>query len=202
MIVIHMATGANKRQIIHDGLKLDDDYQNWDSFMRLDKLFGVKELKTSPRVLGKFPVHLYNDFLTGWLWSNYYLCRIHLHEVLKHCIFLLRAVQKAVIINFDTSDLDTSSNVIIQDMISHICSSIPYFLGEIDGQGEIVKDARISPHGTLLIVTGMYVAMTSLAPGETESWLRSKLETTSSSTGMPLPAGLARRPKANPWNLK
>jgi hypothetical protein len=165
--------------------------------------YTIKRLKPSVPTVGRYPIHIYNDLLVAWLWDNMRTVRIHLLEVLKRCDFLLQVHHNAAKIEFESTGLEEDANAIIRDMVSDVCSTVPFFLGEVDSRGNIAKYPHILPLAGRMAMWSIYIAMTSSEPGsETESWLRSKLELINSSMGMRLAARLARRERKNPWDLR
>lgn len=187
-------------QVIRSGLQLDIDFQAWS---KKTDLWQVKQYRSPSATAETYPIHLYHDLYIATIWNNYRSSRIHLQEVLKRCDFLVQEHPHAAKLSLENESIQAECSSIISELVSDICSSIPFCMGEIDSTGEIPKTTRILPLCGRMTLWPIYVAMTSADnDSETEVWLRSKLEYISNVMGIRLAGRLARRERRDPWDIR
>ena len=94
------------------------------------------------------------------------------------------------------------SKNVIENMVSGICSSVPFMLGEIDESGQFTDEKKSLPLGGYLLVWPLHVAMASTTVGsKTEAWIRETLNCIDRSLGIRLAGLVARRVRKESWNL-
>lgn len=187
-------------QLIKSGVQLEEEYQAWGE--ATTGAYPYKQLKPSFPTAGRYPIHFYHDIHVAWLWNLFRSCRIHLLEVLKRCDFLLQAHSNTVAASGHGS-IQEDASATIQDMVSDICSSVPFYMGEVDNKGNIVPTPTIIPLAGRYALWPFYMAMVSTEDGsETEHWLRSKLELISTLTGARLAGRYAMRERKDPWDIR
>jgi hypothetical protein len=113
----------------------------------------------------------------AFAWNNYRGCRIHLHEVLPHCTSLLRPVSSSQPVSLDLDVIDAQSRALIPGLISDICASVLFCLGDIDSTGEpAATDGRMRLAGYVLLCP-LHRARASVQEGsEGDIWLTERLE--------------------------
>ncbi|RFU24971.1 hypothetical protein B7463_g11367, partial [Scytalidium lignicola] len=141
-------------RVIKEAILIDLQYQEW-----------ADSLPTPwrPRIFrkpGKIPAeattiylqhYVYADVYVAWASNTCRAARIHLHEVLFHCVSLieLHACSETSLCIEETR---RTSRIIISEMISEICASIDFCLGDIDSFGAPAStEYRMPLHGYLII---------------------------------------------------
>jgi hypothetical protein len=129
--------------------------------------------------------------------------RIHIHEILLHCISLIQYHPYGQTLSFDFENTRRQSASVIKEMISNICASISFCFGTINSAGKVVKNPKPIPAVGHFTLYPLYLAMVSSEDGsETQSWLREKLDYISDAMGIKLAGLLARREKKDPWDVR
>lgn len=153
-------------------------------------------------VAQKYPLHFYHDICVAFDWNTFRTARLRHHEVLLHCITLIRAHPSNQSLCLDPEITRKESMSVIADMVVDVCSSISFCLGEIDSNGEPNTKIATPIHG-YLAMWPLYIALVSAEDGsETKAWLRAKLEYISDSMGIQLARRLARRERVDPWDIR
>ncbi|KAH6665817.1 hypothetical protein B0J14DRAFT_212458 [Halenospora varia] len=187
--------------IVKDGIEIDRRYQTWSETPEGFWLYQVVRSPSPNNPAGPHH-HVYHDTTVGFIWNNFRSVRIHLHEILLHCCTLIEShpSRQPILSGFEETRIESS--IVIQDMITDICASIPFCLGLIDAEGRGTTDRPQSVEGYRCMYP-LYLAMVSAEEGgEIQTWIRNKLEWISAAMGVRLAMILARRPKRDPWNIR
>lgn len=187
--------------IVKDGIEIDRRYQTWSETPKGFWLYQVVRSPSPNNPAGPHH-HVYHDTTVGFIWNNFRSVRIHLHEILLHCCTLIEShpSRQPILSGFEETQIE--STIVIQDMITDICASIPFCLGLIDAEGRGTTDRPQSVEGYRCMYP-LYLAMVSAEEGgEIQTWIRNKLEWISAAMGVRLAMILARRPKRDPWNIR
>lgn len=143
---------------------LDSDYQHWvDKYFASNKWgYRVDTLPfKSPLSIDKV-VYTYRDIWIGNVWLGHFSKRTHLHSVILHCVSLLGPGDPL-------HDQNGYSRSVIARMVSGLCASIPFMLGEIDSSGRRVTKAKKIALGGYLLVCGLQIGRQAVEEGsETE----------------------------------
>jgi hypothetical protein len=214
-------------RVVKNALVIDLQYQNWE-----DSATGswcYKELHMSLSTAsdtsshfsgseGQKALHIYHDIWVAWIWNNFRSFRIHLHEVLLHCISLLdcectQALATALLtihtahpsaqkLAIDTLTTRNESSEVISTMISDICSSVPFCIGDIDSTGKPLMPTKSLPLGGYLLMLPLYIVSSSSDPGGVvDTWVHERLQYISKVMGIHRAARLASRVMKEPWLL-
>ncbi|KAH8656674.1 hypothetical protein BGZ60DRAFT_145751 [Tricladium varicosporioides] len=187
--------------IIKAGIELDRQYQTWSETPEDYWLYQVVR-SSYPNNPARPHHHIYYDTTVGFIWNNFRSVRIHLHEILLHCCTLIEAQPSGQPMLSAFEETRRESSIVIQDMITDICASIPFCLGLIDRGGRATTERPQSIEGYRCMYP-LYLAMVSAKEGgEIQTWIRDKLEWISAAMGIRLAMILARRPKRDPWNIR
>ena len=197
--------------IVRELIILDLDYQSWSESMYetwpyhklriCSNRSNASDNASSLTVLGA-PPHVYHDIWVSLTWNHYRSCRIHLHEVLLHCLDLLHSHPDASDLSIDPQVTRVQSKSTISDLVSDICDSVPFCIGDIDSTGKSGNAARKIPLAGYLLVWPLYVASVSAEYGSPRDvWIREKLGYISRVMGLRKAQLMAKRPKKEPWDL-
>jgi hypothetical protein len=148
--------------------------------------------------------HVYQDIYVAFVSNNYRAARIHLHEIIPRCTTLIECHPHPLADSFDSGQTQEQSRAIIAEMISEICASTAFCLGDINSTGQLAPPGRSRmPLGGYLMLWGLFVAYVSTAEGsESIAWLRGKLACISNSMGIRASLSLIERKRNNPWDLR
>jgi hypothetical protein len=131
----------------------------------------------SPTNLQTALLYIYHDIRVATVWNWYRSFRMHLHEVLLHCITLLHSHPLARSQSIDPKESLEQSHSMISDVLSEICASVPFCIGDIDSAGKPAKTERRMPLYGHLVFWVLYVTSASAESGSTQDlWIREKLE--------------------------
>jgi hypothetical protein len=188
-------------EVIKEAILIDLQYQQW-----------ADSLPTPwrPRVFRKpaeattiyLRQYVYEDVYVAWASNNCRAVRIHLHEVLLHCVSLveLHACSEASLCIEETR---TTSRIVISEMISDICASVDFCLGDIDSFGAPASiEYRMPLRGYLMIWILWRTYVSALKGSETQLWLGSKLEFISSFMGVEAARVVFDRTSEDPWDMR
>jgi hypothetical protein len=200
-------------RVVKEAILIDLQYQDWRN--SASGLWKYRLLRTasnpasciwnnmSPTKTQTALLYIYHDIWVATVWNWYRSCRMHLHEVLLHCMTLLHSHPPARAQSIDPKETLEQSHSIISDMLSEICASVPFCIGDIDSAGKPAKIERRMPLYGYLLVWPLFVASASAESGSTQDlWIREKLEYVSNVMGIRKARLLATRIKKEPWNLK
>jgi hypothetical protein len=210
-------------RLTKEAILVDLEYQKWSnstsgiwlprtvlsprsSTVQSPKNEAAREPLTYPRhicAIGKTfaeeqEVHyVYHDVYVASIWNIYRGCRIHLSEVLLRCNTFLESHQLA------SETIHASCIANISKLVSDICSTVGFSIGDIDFVGKKVTTGGREPIRGFLIYWSLYTAMASAEFGsEREAWLRTKLEFVSNVMGLHFAHVLAVKGRRDPWDLR
>lgn len=156
----------------------------------------------APAIQQTAPPHIYHDIWVAHVWNRYRCCRLHLHEVLLHCLDLLHSHPATSKLSIDTQTIREQSASTIPDLLSDVCDSVPFCIGDIDSAGNPLDPSKkIALHGHLLIWP-LYVISVSVEPDSIRGrWIRENLCYISNVLGFHKAQLLANRVRKGPWDL-
>lgn len=197
-------------QIVKEAILIDLEYQEWTESLpaiwrkrnlRKSGTTSTKEDNTEP-ISHVFPQHVYEDIYIAFISNNYRAARIHLHEVLLRCVSLIESHPHAET-SFNAEQTRIQSRAIISEMISDICASTSYCLGDINSTGDLAPTGYRMPLGGYLVIWSHWRAYVSAPEGsKSKLWLRTKLEYISNSMGILAARTVTNRTIKNPWDLR
>lgn len=160
---------------------LDLEYQEWSENLltswrpRIIRKSGITSIEDANEgILSHwFPEHVYEDIYVALAWGNYRATRIHMHEVCLRCVSLIESRTNAGI-SFDIERTRKQSRAIILDLVSDMCSSASFCLGDIGSDGNQEKSRPLSGYLTTNQIYTVFVS--SPAESQCELWLKSKLD--------------------------
>ena len=126
-----------------------------------------------------FPIHLYSSRSMANLWNTHRCARIILLQCLKKCVALLEDSQPTTPDPESDWAIDTDvfAPKIIQDLISEICASVPYLLGEVDQHGNLQQHQPNHAVGGLFLIWPLRIAARQdCARREQKIWITKQLQ--------------------------
>jgi hypothetical protein len=195
--------------IVKEAILLEQEYDDWNNStyetwpyhkvrIRSGKSDGGSPSNSQPST-----PHIYHDIWVAFVWNMHRSCRIHLHEVLLHCLDLIHSHPHATEVSIHPQATRDHSKATISDLLSDICDSVPFCIGEIDATGKSRGAANGIPLAAYLLVWPLYVASVSAVHNSPrDMWIREKLRYISRVMGLHKAQILANRPKKELWNLK
>jgi len=194
-------------QVCKQAIVLDLEYQEWSdstvgpwSCRKLSTSFNMDTLP--PMASRNYPCHFYYDIWVAYVWNNHRSFRIHVHEVLLHCITLLRSHPSSVALPIDLEATCVQSRATISDLVHDICASIPFCLGDINSAGVPAKTERRIPLRGYLLLWPLYVATVSSDTGSAvDVWIREKLGYISNVMGIRRAQTFADQARKEFWDL-
>lgn len=188
-------------QDVKDAILIDMQYEDWVE--ATTGVWSYRQVRTAPRASmeGYEPDFscIYHDRWVAWAWNNSRMCRIHLHQVLLHCITLLEA-HSAGEASVDYTSTRQQSASTISSTMADICSSIPFCLGDIDSNGQPIPPGKRMAIGGYLVMLPLFMVSVSAEP-DMEAWARQKLEYISNVLGIRRAGDIAKKPRKAPWDL-
>jgi hypothetical protein len=198
--------------IVKEAIILDLGYDGWSETtyeawpyhkLRMCSTQVNASDKASSTIPQTSPPHIYHDIWVAFIWNQYRSCRIHLHEVLLHSLDLLQSHPIASSLSIDPQATQDQSRLIISDLLSDICDSVPFCIGDIDSTGKPLDAAKRIPLGGYLLIWPLYVASVSAEEGSIRHcWIQEKLGYISRVMGLHKAHLLAERPRKEPWDLE
>ena len=198
--------------LIKEALLIDLEYQEWMHSLPspwrpriVRQPSTVRTEESRPRsTFDATPRYVYEDPYVAWASNNCRAARIHLHEVLLHCLSLLIDTHPDTDAAFDAQQTQMQSRSIISEMLSDICASTDFCLGDIDSVGEPPStEYRMPLRGYLMLWTHWRAYVSAPEESECRLWLRSKLQFISDSMGIHGGRGIMERGKSMPpWDLR
>ena len=142
------------------------------------------------------------------MWTSCRSKRAHLQEVLLHCLSLLGCHPTATDLSPMLKRLGLDENLlahsrtIIEDMVSGICATVPFMLGDINPLGEFALEKKRVQLAGYKLMWPLYVARVSAEAGSAkEAWIEGRLRFIDSRMGIRLAGHLANKVKNKPSNL-
>ena len=126
------------------------------------------------------PIHLYSSRTMAHLWNTHRCARKLLLQCLRKCVALIGDSPSTTILEPEhTSNIH--ANVMapetIQDLISDICASVPYSLGEVDRHGNLQQFQSNWPVGAFFLIWPLRVALNQgCARDDQKAWIIRQLE--------------------------
>jgi hypothetical protein len=199
--------------VIKEAVLIDLEYQQWaDSLPTAWRLRIVHKsdrtsadrFNTDATSIG-LPQYVYEDVYIAWASNNCRACRIHLHEVLLHCISLIELHPHAGASAY-IEETRVQSRSIISEMVSDICSSTDFCLGDITPVGDPAPTEYRMPLGGYLMTWILWQAYVSAPKGSAPKlWIASKLEFVSNVMGVEagrIVIDKIDRTLEDPWDLR
>jgi len=146
---------------------------------------------------------VYEDVQTAGTWNNYRAVRIHLNEVPLRCCCLATSHTYAEALDLDFSGTETQCQAIISELITDICASAAFCLGEIDSSGNPNSGAEKGMAlGGYLMLFPIWVARSSSRDDEGGlRWFDEKLRFVSERMGIKMAQMILDQPVKDPWDL-
>lgn len=197
-------------KIIEDATTIDLLYQSWIDKNSLSEIWRYQTFSLSPdeALPADGMVQVHHDFYTAHVWNSCRSKRAHLHEVSLHCLSLLGCHPGAKDLSSKLKSLKLAENMltrfrcIIEDMVSGICATVPFMLGDIDSAGKFVLDGKRMPLAGFMLLWPLHVARASMNKGsEKEAWIRGRFEVIDGKMGIRYMRLMANKIKKEPWNL-
>jgi hypothetical protein len=85
-------------------------------------------------------VHIYHNFWTANLWNWTRTSCIFLQNSLLKCLRKLSSISLERLPNHDT--IEANAQVTIKSIIRDICASVPFLMGDIDSQGNVIETSQ------------------------------------------------------------
>lgn len=196
--------------VVKEAILIDLQYQQWTESLpapwrpRNFRKPGTtsKEELNAENTSKKFPHYVYEDVYVAWASNNCRATRIHLHEVLLHCLSLIQMHPHAETY-FNAEQTRIKSRTIISEMIEDICACTDFCLGDIDSVGDAAATKyRMPLRGYLMVWTHWRAYVSAPDGSECKLWLRSKLEFISNSMGIQAALAVMRRISDDPWDMR
>jgi hypothetical protein len=197
-------------ELVKEAVLLDQKYQEWSGSLPASWRHRVVRTSTTSSTgssdpgtsRGATPQHVYKDIYVAFTSNNCRGARLHLHEILLRCIALIESHPLAD--SFDSVQIREQSRLVITDMISEICASVPFCLGDINSIGQPPTEGNSRPPlGGYLTLWSLWLAQVSAPEGsETRTWLGGKLEYVSACLGIRAAKTISERNRDNPWDLR
>ena len=197
-------------KIIEDATAIDLQYQSWIEKSSFSEIWRYRTFFLSPddALPADGMVQVHHDFYTAYIWTSCRSKRAHLHEVSLHCLSLLGCHPEAKDLSSKLKSLDLAEDLltrfkcIIEDMVSGICATVPFMLGDIDLMGKFVLDGKRMPLAGFMLLWPLHVARASTNKGsEMEAWIKRRFEFIDSKMGIRYTRLMANKIKKEPWIL-
>ncbi len=153
-------------------------------------------------------VQVHHDVYTAYIWTSCRSKRAHLHEVSLNCLSLLGCYPGAKDLSSKLNSLELAKNLltrfrcIIADIVSGICATVPFMLGDIDLAGGFVLEGKRMPFAEFILLWPLHVARASAnKASEKEAWIRRRFEFIDSKMGIRYMRLMPDKIKKEPWNL-
>ncbi|KAF2092689.1 hypothetical protein NA57DRAFT_82053 [Rhizodiscina lignyota] len=183
---------------IQTGFAIDAGYQKWlDTYLSSDT-WGRRTIslpsESSTHAVGQ-EAYTYHDLWIANIWLGHYSKRMHLHNLLLHCLSLLDEHDRLRM-------REAYSRAIVENMVSGVCASVPFMLYEIDSKGNETRARRKIALCGYLLLCQLHMARWSVEQGsERERWIIATLEFIDQSMGIRSARVLALKPRKEPWRL-
>lgn len=190
-------------QLLKKGISIELDYQDWCE--SATGRYGYRVVRRNSSSLdpsaAKTPhiqEHDYNDIWMAHIWNAFRGGRIHLHEVLLHCIDLVCAHPIAVVLSEDLAESREQSRSLVLEMVADICASTFFSIGNTSGPAS----PGILPLGGYFLIWPLHVAINSCEiDSEMESLMKEKLGYISDVLGIRVAGQARQRVKKHSWDL-
>jgi hypothetical protein len=196
--------------VVKEAVLIDLQYQQWADSLptpwrpRFFRKPGTTSAKIphAEEACNGLPQYVYEDIYVAWASNSCRAARIHLHEVLLHCVSLIKSHPHAET-SFDVEQTTIQSRTIISEMVSEICASTDFCLGEIDSVGNPAPtEYRMPLRGYLMIWIHWRAYVSAPEGSECKLWLHSKLEFVSNCMGVLAARAVMDRISKDPWDMR
>ena len=197
-------------EIIKKTTAIDLQYQSWIDNYSIYETWRYQTVYLSPddALPADGMVQVHHDFYTAYIWASCRSKRAHLHEVSLHCLSLLGCHSGTKDLSSKLKSLDLDENLltrlkgIIEDMVSGICATAPFMLGDIDLVGKLALEGKRIPLAGYMLLWPLLVARASTNKGsEMEAWINRRFEFMDSEMGIRYGRLIANKIKKEPWDL-
>ena len=197
-------------EIIKSATSIDLQYQSWIDKNSLSEIWRYQTFSLSPNeaLPADGMVQVHHDLYTAYIWNSCRSKRAHLHEVCLHCLSLLDCHPGAKDLSSKLHRLGLAEDIVthlrgsIEDMVSGICATVPFMLGDIDSAGKFVREGKRLPLAGFMLLWPLHVARASTDKGgEKEAWIRGRFEFIDDKMGIRFSRLMANKVKKEPWNL-
>lgn len=157
------------REVILHGMELDLKIVQWaESLPSIWKYTSIRNNSTTSSPPNSVQVH--QDFFTAGTWNSWRSMRIRLIQILMATVELLR--EEAI--DFGSQMIRWRKTLL--DLANDVCSTVPYLLGEIDGQGIPRGTAKgIALGGYMLLYPLQIISTVEGLPESYHDWIETKL---------------------------
>ena len=196
--------------IIKEATAIDLLYQSWIDKYSISETWRYQTVYLSPNdaLPADGMVQVHHDFYTAYIWAACRSKRAHLYEVSLHCLSLLGCQLGAKDLSLKLKSLCLDENLltrfecIIKDMISGICATAPFLLGDIDSAGKLALERKRMPLAGYMLLWPLLVARASSNKGsEMEAWINRRFECIDSEMGIRYGRLMANKIKKESWDL-
>ena len=196
--------------IIKEAIAIDLLYQSWIEKYSISETWRYQTVCLSPddALPANGIVQVHYDLYTAYVWASCRSKRAHLHEVSLHCLSLVGCHSGAKDLSSKLKSLYLDENLltrfeyIIEDMISGVCATAPFMLGDIDLAGTLALEGKRMPLAGFLLLWPLLVARASSNKGsEREAWINRRLEFIDSGMGIKYGRLIANKIRKESWNL-
>lgn len=196
--------------VVKEAILIDLQYQQWADTLPTPwrpRIFRKPGTASTDRlnaggIRNGLPQYVYEDVYVTWASNNFRAARIHLHEVLLHCVSLIELHPHAGA-SFLIEETRIQSRMIISEMVSEICASTDFCLGDINSVGDPAPARyRMPLRGYLMIWTHWRAYVSALKGSECKLWLGSKLEFISNVMVVVAARAVMDRTSGDPWDMR
>lgn len=100
-------------------------------------------------------------------------------------------------------DLLTRCKRIIKDMVTDICATVPFMLGDINSAGKLALEKKRMPLAGFLLLWPLHVARASTNEDtEKEDWIKRRFECIDNEMGIRFGRLMANKIMKESWNLR
>ena len=197
-------------KIVKDATAIDLLYQSWIDENWLSGIWRYQTFCLSPdeALPADGMVQVHHDIYTAYLWTSCRSKRAHLLEVCLHCLSLLGCHLGANDLPSKLRSLDLAGDIltrfkcVIEDMVSGICATVPFLLGDVDLAGNFVLGGKRLPLAGFMLFWPLHVARASSNKGsEREAWIKKRFEFVDSKMGIRCMRLMANKITKEPWDL-
>lgn len=128
------------------------DYQDWCE--AATGPHGYRRVRRNPHSLGPSAAkilhlqqHAYNDIWVAHIWNAFRADRIHLHEVLLHCIDLICTHTSTAVLPEDLAETRVQPGSLILQMVTDILASTSFSVGSAGSAAPSSATEEVVPLG-------------------------------------------------------
>lgn len=196
--------------VIKEAVLIDLQYQQWADSLPTPwrpRIFRKPGKDPTDRFTAHassigLPWYVYEDVYVAWASNNCRAARIHLHEVLLHCVSLIELHPHSETSRYIEETRITSRDI-ISEMISDICASIDFCLGDVDSVGDPAPTEYRMPLRGYLMIWILWRTYVSAPEGsDCKLWLGSRLELISNFMGVEAARAVLDRSLGDKWDMR